>query len=193
LIFQKKTDNALIETKLMLRRYMLDKYHTGCRIDVMDCCQGSGALWNLLKNEYECRYVGYDIKPKKGRLKIDSRRVLDVPGIQASVVDIDTYGEPWGHYFRLLKNYNTPLTVFLTYGLIRIGGGNVSKAALEAIGLARLKGVCPQPILTRAAENNVSYCLAACYKYGITIVEAVEAFPRRGARYFGLRLERMKE
>ncbi len=187
---QTKTDNALINVKLMLRRYFIEKYHRGKKFNVMDCCQGSGELWKNLRKEYICNYVGYDVKPKKGRIKIDSRRMLDVPGLQYDIVDIDTYGEPWDHYFRLVKNTKLPVTVFMTHGLVAMGGGNLSNVASNAIGFGKISKICPRSLLVKAAKNNISYCIAVCYKYDIKIIEAIEAFPQRKARYYGLRLER---
>ena len=92
----------------------------------------------------------------------------------------------------MAKNYTKiPVTVFMTHGIVMTGGGNASNTALKSIGLLGLRNKCPNSLLAKAANNSVSYCLSECCAYGIKIIEAVEAFPQRNARYYGLRLERM--
>ena len=114
----KKTDNSHLAAKLGLRRYFLDRYHAGERIRVIDCCAGESVIWTTLRREYEVDYWGIDKERKRGRMHLDSIRVLQQPGWRADVVDIDTYGSPWGHWMALLENATQPLTVFLTYGQI---------------------------------------------------------------------------
>lgn len=111
-----KTDNHNPAAKLALRRYFLRKYHAGERFSVLDCCQGSGLLWGELRREFsDCDYWGVDLKPKSGRLKIDSVRILAQPGWTQNVIDIDTYGSPFKHWAAMLPNVTRPLTVFLTF------------------------------------------------------------------------------
>lgn len=91
-----KTDNKDPSAKLELRRYFLRKYHAGEPIHVLDCCQATGFLWRTLRQEFPiASYWGLDLKPKKGRLQIDSTRVLEQNGWKQNVVDVDTYGSPW--------------------------------------------------------------------------------------------------
>lgn len=71
-----KTDNAHLEDKLKLRRMYLDQLKPG--FSVIDCCAGSGHIWNQLRQEYECQYWGIDVKPKPGRLAAKSERVCYV-------------------------------------------------------------------------------------------------------------------
>jgi hypothetical protein len=91
----KKTDNHNPKAKLLLRRHFLDKYHADGNADVLDCCQAGGLLWKEIRKTHQiARYWGVDLKPKKGRLKIDSVRILQQSGWPQNVIDIDTYGEP---------------------------------------------------------------------------------------------------
>jgi hypothetical protein len=133
-----KTDNAFLESKLELRRWFLDEFKDKER-RVFDACQGSMALWSILRKEYELTsYWGVDVKPKKGRVTVDSARVLALPGFRDNIVDVDTYGEPWKHWRALLPNIKQPTTVFLTVGGVRSLGLNnlaVSMETQTALGL----------------------------------------------------------
>lgn len=132
-----KTDNACPDVKLALRRYMLDRYHVGEPIRVLDCCQGSGVLWGTLQQEYDLAgYWGVDVKHKPGRLKLDSSRILARPGWRENVIDIDTYGSPWKHWTNLIKTIDHPTTVFLTIGQVNIG---TDLNILRVLGLHKLR------------------------------------------------------
>ncbi|WP_455387462.1 hypothetical protein [Petrachloros mirabilis] len=185
----KKTDNANAKAKLDLRRYFLKKYHADSPLRVLDCCQGSGLLWGRLRSEFEVQqYWGIDVKPKKGRLSIDSSRVLAQSGWDYNVIDIDTYGSPWKHWEAMLPNICQPTTVFLTIGQWQMGTANEIK---DALGIRDL-GV-PPGIGRKLQSIAVSYCLARCYDYDTMLIEAVEASAAAShARYIGVRLEPQK-
>lgn len=183
----KKTDNANLPAKLELRRYFLRKYHADSPIHILDCCQGSGVIWRHLREEFAlASYWGIDEKPKKGRLKLDSSRVLAQPGWPQNVVDIDTYGSPWRHWFAMLPNICKPTTVFLTIGQVQLGGSPLIKEAREALEIGELK--VPNAISARLNKIAVSYCLARCCAHDILTAEAVEAVSHGNARYIGVRL-----
>jgi hypothetical protein len=188
-----KTDNANLPAKLALRRHFLQKYHADQPPDVLDCCQGEAVIWDHLRREFEpATYWGVDLKPKKGRLKIDSVRILQQPGWPQNVVDIDTYGSPWKHWEALLPNLSRPTTVFLTVAqMLMVGGfqGKGSPEAARAIGLGPLTQKCPNVLLAKVTRLAVSYCLTRTCDYGIILVEAVEAISAGNARYIGVRLE----
>jgi hypothetical protein len=196
----RKTDNHNPNAKLALRRHFLNRYHLpattikGQRdIRVLDCCQASGRLWGVLRREFAgVEYWGVDVRPKKGRLKIDSVRILDQPGVTQNVIDIDTYGSPFKHWFALLRNVRHSVTVFLTIGLVKIGGGNADSALLEALGLRFRTLKIPNTIGARIAETSVAACIARARDFGFEIAECREA-PNAGgnARYIGVRLERV--
>lgn len=105
------------------------------------------------------------------------------------IVDIDTYGSPWRHYYALLPNIHKPTTIFLTNGLIKIMGGNVSKEEKEAIWINFKTVNPPQALIVKACKKSISYCFARCYDYNIIIIEAMEAVSYGNAKYYGLRLE----
>lgn len=187
----KKTDNANMPKKLAIRRYMLDKYHQGEPLRVFDCCQGEGKIWGVLRNEYEVQtYWGVDVKPKRGRLKIDSIRILQAGLKNENVVDIDTYGEPWNHYAELCDKLVQPTTVFLTCGI----PGNASfrsQVFAESVGFGDLK----IPGVLHCRANRALGAIYALTRTcgNCTIVEAVQCVHRFGSqsltRYFGVRLE----
>ena len=186
-----KTDNHDPQKKLELRRYFLRKYHADKPPDVMDCCQGGGVLWRELRKEFAvASYWGLDLKPKKGRLKLDSVRVLQQPGWPQNVVDVDTYGDCWAHWEAMLPNIAKPTTVFLTRGH---GGPNritLSMYELIAIGITiprihKMGG----GITHTLGGIAISYCLTKTCDYGNILVEAVEAVSDGNARYIGVRLQ----
>jgi hypothetical protein len=183
-----KTDNDNLASKLALRRHFLARYHAGTRPSVIDCCQGDGVTWKTLRKEFACAYFGADVKPKKGRLKIDSSRILAQPGWSYDVIDVDTYGTPWAHWDGILRHLRGSTTVFLTSGRVIIGGGSpASRQELDALGITfDVPAAFGAPIASLA----VDYLLANVLTHGITVVEAVESTAGRHARYFGLRLER---
>jgi len=186
----KKTDNHNPAAKLALRRYFLRKYHTDEPIHVLDCCQGGGVLWRELRKEFEtASYWGLDLKPKKGRLKLDSVRVLQQPGWPQNVVDVDTYGDCWAHWEALLPNIQRPTTVFLTRGhggpnRVRLGRYELLSLGISIPRIHKMSGA----ITHTLSEIAVTYALTNTCGYAI-IMEAVEAISDGNARYFGVRLE----
>lgn len=151
---------------------------------------GSGLIWSeLLRKWPVASYLGLDVKPKKGRLKIDSARYLEAGGWSHDVIDVDTYGSPWRHWLHILKNFQgTEATVFLTIGLIKMGGGGSMQT--EVKNILGIPSKTPPGVIGSLHEKAVSYCLTACYEYGIVITEAVEAESTGNARYIGVRIRR---
>lgn len=207
-----KTDNHNPRQKLELRRHFLRRYHAATPPDVFDCCQGSGLLWNQLREEFPvASYWGVDLKPKPGRLKVDSVRVLQQPGLAANVIDVDTYGEPWKHWKALLPNITRPTTVFLTMGF---GMGKamsvVSIDQLRSVGIWQMPGLSqgragkpelhghqvPNRLLSASAASAASSLLATACGCGIIVKEAQEvdnASSNRAARYIGVHLVPCKQ
>jgi len=181
-------DNSRLDVKLALRRYFLDRYHTGpaaAPIQVLDCCQGDGALWRTLRTEFPvASYWGLDRKAKPGRLRMDSQRLLGQAGWTATVVDIDTYGSPWGHWAALLPHAPGSVTVFLTVGQAGMG---TDRAVVRALGIPfRLSPGLARHVLALGER----YLLARAWACRFTIREARQAGPYGVMRYLGLRLER---
>jgi hypothetical protein len=144
-------------------------------------------LWKTLQKEFKIdHYWGVDVKSKKGRLAIDSVRVVKQPGWNQNVIDIDTYGSPWKHWEALLPNVVVPATVFLTVGQYQMG---TDKLLLKALGLDGLK--VPPGIARKLHKISVPYCLTRCHDFGIMLTEVIESVPvaQSNARYFGVRLE----
>lgn len=182
-----KTDNHNPKAKLDLRRYFLHKYHREPP-HVLDCCQGGGVMWRTIKREFPvASYWGVDLKPKKGRLKLDSVRILAQSCWPQNVVDIDTYGSPWKHWLAMLPNISKPTTVFLTIGQWQMG---TDRVILDRLGVGNLR--IPPGIAVRLQDVALTYCLTAGCEYGINIIEAVEAVSDGNARYLGVHLEPAK-
>ncbi len=182
-----KTDNANLDLKLALRRHFLDRYHAAGAA-VFNACEGNDELWRRLRPGRHVTYTGVDLKPARGRLCLDSERVLRIPGWKFDVVDLDTYGSPWGHYFAALANAPQSFTCFLTFGLVKMGGG---------VGLpGEFKQVLNPPRETPSSLGGAvqsDFCLvmvAEAERRGWQILECKEAVPfeKGTARYWGLRL-----
>lgn len=182
----KKTDNHNLAAKLGLRRYFLEKYHADGLADVVDCCQGDGVLWGILRKQHAiARYVGMDVKKRKGRLQMDSARYLENPGWRHDVIDVDTYGEPWKHWIALQGNLKRPATVFLTVGTCSVGGSAMSPCVRQSVGLTDLK--VPNGIAVKITRQAIPWLLFASNQ--VRVVEAVEAVSDGNARYIGVRVE----
>ena len=187
----KKTDNDNLKSKLDLRRYFLEKYHREGVLSVCDCCMGSGVLWSKLKREFKVKdYIGMDVKPKKGRLKIDSARYLQAGGYGHDVIDVDTYGSPWKHYVEILKHINSDVTLFLTIGATKIGGGCIlSNIVKKRIGLDKIKNL-PMVFMAKLEKIQVESMIPICLDYSFEIVECLESERGKNARYVGIRLRK---
>ncbi len=186
----RQTDNQFLSAKLAVRRHMLARFHrpkgAGRRRPiVLDACQGAGVIWSVLRREFDVAYQGADVRPRAVGVKVDSARLLAIPGWRFDVVDIDTYGEPWRQWEALCRTARRPVTVFLTIGLIRPGGGNVSAYVRRALGTP--PGT-PRAILTGLAVEMLPRLLHHPLPAGMEISYAVEGFPHRTARYLGVRL-----
>lgn len=186
-----KIDNSQLEAKLELRRHFLRRFHEAAPPTVLDCCAGHGVLWAALREEFQIGpYLGLDLdQKKKGQLRVDSRRFLAAGDVEHDVIDIDTYGQPWGHWSALLPHLVQPATVFLTIGqLVRGTVGSLQKKALDALGLGGITRL-PKGFHTKLAEIAVSHCLTRSYDYGIVIEYAAEVESHnRNVRYIGVRL-----
>lgn len=182
----KKTDNGNFSGKLDLRRYFLDRYPY---CSVLDCCQGSKNIWKILQEEYRPKkYLGVDIKPKKGRLQVDSARILGQPGWKFDVIDIDTYGSPWVHWQNALTYGQTDMTIFLTIGLVKVMGGRISKELMHWLGIDSFDPAVPPSLAAKLNAISLPYCLGRAEKHNYHIVEALEAPPAKNARYIGVRI-----
>jgi hypothetical protein len=180
-----KTDNAHAEAKLNLRRHFLKKF--GGPFHVLDCCQGSGAMWSALRKEFEvASYWGVDLKHKKGRMKIDSIAICSQPDLRQNVIDVDTYCSPWKHWEAIVANLSQPTTVFLTWGQVRQSGDSV---IAKAIGLDRLPMKPPQTCFSFLTKWALPFVLGLALDK-CRVIECTEVLTTSStARYFGVRLE----
>lgn len=192
---QTKTDNANLPAKLALRRHFLDKYHRDTPPRVMDCCAGSGVIWSSLRREYEvASYWAIDVKAKRGRMQLDSSRVLQLQGWQEDVIDVDAYGSPWQHWLNILQTVDHPVTVFLTIGQVMTG---LPKIVQRALGVEGLENLQPghatklfDPRVEYRLEFGLSYLLTmSCVNRTIHLEYAARARTSgQSAAYVGVRL-----
>lgn len=183
------TDNANLASKLALRRSFLRQL-PAVRPRVFDACQGSGVIWQELRKEFDVRYWGVDVKQKRGRIKIDSARVLETSGWTFDVVDIDTYGQPWRHWAAVLRHGTGTVTVFLTIGEASGLKAPLSNDGLLAMGLSKLADVMPYGLKHQLTESAVDSLLAMSYANGWTLERIAESTPGPMARYLGVRMTR---
>lgn len=157
------------------------------KISVMDCFSGEAeAIWSALSKEFKIReYLALDLKRKRGRLAIDSLRVLQGQKWTHNVVDLDAYGSPWNHWHEVIKsNRHKSIIVFLTVG--SSGFGRLSDFARKSMGIPSNT---PHGMDKILAKNSVSFCLAKCYEYDWIIDKAHEALnPGGNARYIAIKL-----
>lgn len=180
------SDNSNLAAKLDLRRHFLARYHSAGRLDVFDGFQASGVIWATLRAEFKTTsYWGVDILGKKGRLKIDSARILGKAGWHHNVVDLDAYGSPWKHWFNLLLTADHAVTVFLT---VRSFVGFRNRLSILEQQCLGIPFDLPKSIASHLGVLAVNRMLAQASER-FTIAEALEAFPSLNMRYFGLRLE----
>jgi len=175
-------DNQHFSAKLNLRRHFLKSFSG--ELNVLDCCQGSGQLWSKLRSEFDVSsYWGVDQKSKKGRMKIDSVRLLNQRFTQ-NVIDVDTYGSPWKHWLAMLPNITQPTLVFLTFG--RLNTTQMTSDVKRAMGLTL---DIPQSLTIQLHGFGLNFILAEALKY-CRIVESAEMKTKAvTAQYFGLQLE----
>jgi len=179
----KQTDNKHLIVKLELRRYFLTKYAEPFR--VFDCCQGDGVIWSTLQREFPIEnYYGVDLKPKPGRLKIDSLKILQQPGWTDNVIDIDTYGAPWSHWEAVVRHCERPLTVFLTWGRLNM---TATENALE-----QKMGIpfdVPSSLSSQLGAEAVRWAFHTNQCNLVEVKEALEPTYKSRTRYFGARIE----
>lgn len=186
-----KTDNGMLEAKLSVRRHILSKYHSD-PLRVFDCCQGSGVIWDILRKEYQvASYWGVDLKKQKGRLKADSSSLLNQKGWQEDVVDVDTYGMPWTHWFSIVENFEHPVSVFLTIGSTNIGSDCKSLDEI-VFGDKQFARSIPRMIRQHVYESIADEIaiFAGAERFGWNVLDAVVSRGLRKTRYIGVRIER---
>lgn len=180
-------DSSHLRWKLTLRRAYLTKY--GCR-NVIDCCQGQGVIWKILRKEFDVQYVGFDRKSRTGKAQVDdSARVLSIPGHTWDVIDIDTYGAPWKHLYAAAKTITIPTTIFLTVGR----KGSIYSLPIEerkALALNFSKPV-PVPLQVRLHERAMRLILSQLpSKFRLEIIEcSMVEYYMRETTYIALRVE----
>tara|TARA_R110000851_G_scaffold120002_2_gene248117 strand:- start:7673 stop:8263 length:591 start_codon:yes stop_codon:yes gene_type:complete len=184
-----KTDNDNLPAKIAVRRHLLQRYHADGDIRVFDACQGSGVIWKKLREEFKVSsYWGSDLKRKSGRITRDSVDLL-AAGLSENVIDVDTYGSPWGHWLEILKNLTAPTTVFLTIGLKSARSNRpLSIAEAEALGIGKLYQRTPHKLRLRLARVMFPQMLARAELLGVDLVEVVEGARGASARYLGIRI-----
>ena len=137
---QIKTDNRRLDLKIQLRRMVLDQARLG-ELRVLDLCAGEGLVWRTMKRFVKLAdYVPVDISPRlPGTLHgdvMEDRFLSAFDLTHYTVIDIDTYGEPWKPWRHIYERLTRATAVFLTHGAVSSpGGANISQFAREALGI----------------------------------------------------------
>lgn len=134
---------------------------------VLDCCMGPGLIWQEIRKQQPVEeYMGLDLKPQRGGLRMDSRRYCKSPAVaRHSVIDIDTYGAPWEHYFAAADRIRSRWLVFLTIGQVMMG---TQWLAVDDI-IGRRFADMPQMLRAKIAQSNAPHLLAYPNKCGMVL------------------------
>jgi hypothetical protein len=181
-------ENSHLTVKIDLRRHFLDRYHSAGERRVFDAFQAKGLLWSILREEFPLTsYWGVDLVEKKGRVKVDSARVLVQPGWNANIVDLDAYGSPWKHWLGVIWNSPGSVTVFFTVGSKNgLMARNISAFEKKLLGIPFRK--LPGRLGKTLDRLVLDFMLGEALER-FDVIEATEALPSTTARYFGVRLE----
>lgn len=159
---KKKTDNASLPTKVMLRRWLLREMGI-TRVRVLDACAGAGEVWTAMAAHVEVeRWIQCDIKPRRlGQLRMTAlETMLRMPLDPFNVIDIDPYGEPWEAYHAAIQRIRTPMAIFLTRGgLVNVVTSN------ELRELCHLPRSWPVPRTPALAEYLDGRMLSETWQY----------------------------
>ena len=188
---QRKLDNTALKAKVALRAHFLERFHRENPPAVFDCCQGEGLIWNELRERFTLgEYFGVDMKKSRGRLAINSVKLLQ--DSSADVVDVDVYGSPWKHYFSFVSSTPRPCSLFLTFGH---GGGNgyVDHAYRTLLGLGEV--LIPDAVLGAFGYGNLGIRLGleSAYEKGWAITYGMKANTKGPNTYLGLRFEPLND
>jgi len=195
---RKRTDNYNEEVKLEIRRYLIKHIiDSGRKLNVFDACQGDRILWTQLEKEFPLEsYFGVDTKSQRGRLTIDSSRIIDKLPEETTFIDIDTWGSPVPHLLALCKGKTRYdyVGVALTIGMItRRGAGAIPKEIQYLMGLTdniRIRMKLQGPLTAKLQKYIYPYILYLPTLHDYDIIDIVEAVPpSRTARYFGMILQ----
>lgn len=187
---RKRRANAANAPKLELRREMIRRHHHA-PLRVLDLYQGDGVLWGHLRSEFEVeRYLGVDKHRRRwgeyGRAERLAVRVAE----GFDVVDLDAYGFPWDALDAVMRNLRWPATIFLTYGIVKIRGGQVARSMLDAVGLAELHELVPASVVAAAHDELVRLALDRIVQRRAYVVDMLRAEPRPSVvHYVGLRVD----
>jgi hypothetical protein len=156
-----KTDNHSLTDKCNLRRLVIEEAHFE-ELRVLDLFAGEGNIWRELRRQSRDQeappplnvvtYTPVDSAMKQSgqiRFKITPRLIASLNGdadantftgtdlSRYNVVDVDTYGDPFGIWRELLFRIKTPTVVFLTRGRVTYGSGKmpISNLAKRVMGI----------------------------------------------------------
>ena len=125
--------------------------------------------------------MGVDIKPIRGHLKIDSRKLLKANTGEFDVIDIDVYGSPLRYLDILLPLIKKQIILFLTFG--KVGGWGYDRIINNILGI---KFDIPPTIGASINSRFLEEILAGQINKFAKIIECRESPCSRNARYIGV-------
>lgn len=184
---KKQTENSNLPLKLLIRKKIINEAKFD-QLHIIDCCTAKEMIWENLKKHYDISsYLPFDIKPQlPGTIKMDSKEALRQMSLSDyNVIDIDTFGEPWEHFYEIINKINQKTAVFLTYGRVKVGGGNISNFAKKIIGIPLDWKI---PITDEIVEIFISILFTTISEY-VTIEKVYKVtLPR--VSYYGIILNK---
>lgn len=192
-----KTDNAFLADKIALRTQVIKAADLG-DLRVLDTCAGRGIIWSEMKKRFKvASYTPCDKKPRMPgciKMELDDRH-LDVFNMaKFNVVDIDTYGDPFGAWLNLSKRLGHKTAFFLTHGFLR--GYQGSPAGSSAISKS-IRMMCAIPLDWNIAMPNTpelafSFGLRALRRSTWVDIPLCLMATHENVRYYGLIVEPKK-
>ena len=82
------------------------------------------------------------------------------------------------------------MTVFLTIGMVKVGGGNYDRTLLASAGITFERLEIPNSLGARVSDLIIKHALSTVSKHGLRPVEVQEAHSSGRQRYLGVRLEK---
>jgi hypothetical protein len=168
--------------KVALRRWLLDRHGLTDNVHVLDVCSGYGMIWSAMEKHCTIkRWVRCDIKPLPDQMQSSMLRLSAVQSIgsmplhEFTVVDIDTYGEPYEAFFLLLQRLKTPMAVFLTHGR-PVKGAETTNFAKSLVGLP---ADWPIPQLPHVVDYISARCLERMWDY-VDLLDAGQIYSHPG-------------
>ena len=177
---------ARLREQTAFRLWFLERYHKETPPLVLDCSRGTGPVWHEIRRRNKFKTGGYwGIDRKASSRNLKAVAVLNQPGWDFDVVDLNADRAPWDAWRAICRHVSSPLTVFLS---LDKSGQTLTEASAAFIGLSPIWHSIPNECGKSPAIQDL-IVRAALSPDGVRITEARQVRLAGGARDLGLRLE----